>query len=109
MRIRNLAFSKMFGRSHLAVAGVLSFCVPFSSNLVLADDSSAESISASKAANLYKVSPMGSIVINSTPVSPQTPAPEAMKKCEGLRAKFEASAPQGEAYECKLEALPTPE
>jgi hypothetical protein len=59
----------------------------------------------SKVANLYKTTPSGSIVINSTPVTARSSEGEAMKRCEASRQKFEASAEPGAIFVCRLEAI----
>ena len=89
-----------------ALTGQSSSVVSSTSNS--GSDQSIIEAAASKAANLYKTTPDGSIVINSTPITAQSPAKEALKRCEQLKAQFESSSEPGAIFECKIEAVASP-
>jgi len=55
-------------------------------------------------ANLYKTTIQGSIVINSTDVEDESEAKNAMRQCNQLKRRYEASPQDGTTYQCRLEA-----
>jgi|GEM_PF-4252509 len=95
--------------SMLAFAGVASSVASADASrvavIVCNNGNECERVMVDKAlANLYKISPMGSIVINSTVAENEDEAKSAMRECNTLKRKFETDASQPDtSYQCKLE------
>jgi hypothetical protein len=55
------------------------------------------------AANLYKTTIQGSIVINSTDVENEDEAKNAMRECNQMKRRYDSDAQPGTSYACRLE------
>lgn len=63
-----------------------------------------ERVQVSKAqANLYKITPQGSIVINSSDVQSEEEASSAMRRCNQMKQRYQSDAEPGTSYQCRLE------